>query len=728
MKKSFYFALALTAGLFASCSSDDLTADAPQQPGIEVSENEAVQIKIGVGTPGTTRGTGSVGTTDIGATTTNTWQGQKFNLFMFKKGTFIPASYFDPETGKNVEVYNDTEMTTKRGQNLAVQLDENGVELFNYFPNSTTPYSFWAYRLDDAWVDGSGKAGWEDGADATTKVVDGVVAFTPGATTYSWDTTAEADATEKAEAIDKTAVDGWAPGEAVEGVANTWYKYMDGTDVKYAKCTAVNGSGSYGEDPTTVTAVEIPFKINGSQDIMIAQTQESAAATALIGKDAKTTSENVNDRIYTAYAARRGVYPDLKFKHQLARLYFEIKAFDRQVSEKADKKTTDANEYRGFKITGISVWSKNSGKLVAAYKGTDEPTRITWNDDVAELKIMQRAKTIEKADIKMVEVVGGGTQVVDIPEGYYTGTNNYFTRDESTVFYETAELDDKGMPKGKKLTNAEATAKGDASVWYAAAKQGSTHTDGTTTWDKYIEIYDDSLNLEPLEPITLKWGDDYAEATDGTLAWREMSTTDETTTYTWEKVASADVTPTMEALDAQDIRPTESTPGDVDDVIKYSKGGLTEYWKCTEVKKNTDGALTTYATLAELEAAAAADKEKIYKIDTKYYWWKSDGTAATEGTTVPTRIGESLLIAPSDAADGLKVKVYFKRCKKLTGTQVQEIPGESEFMVKSSDGAFKANSRYKVTAIMYQDGAAQPGNVSLEGEDDGETKDTEYDL
>lgn len=750
MKKSFYFALALTAGLFASCSSDDLTADAPQQPGIEVNDNDAVQIQIGVGSPVVTRGTGSVGTTDIGATTTNGWQGQKFNLFMFKKGTFIPASYIDPETNKNVEVYNDTEMTAKRGSTMAQQLDENGIEQFNYFPNSTTPYSFWAYRLDDAWVDAAGKAGWEEGADATTKVVNGVVAYAAGATTYTWDTTTEATEAEQGAAVDKTGVAGWAPGAEVEGVEDTWYKYTTATGVAFAKCTAVNvGAGGYGDDDPAVTKVEIPFKINGSQDIMIAETKESDAATKLLTEDSKTTTmEQAADRIYTAYAARRGVYPDLVFKHQLARLYFEIKAYDRQVSEAADKKTSDPNEYPGFKITGISVWSKNSGTLVAAYKGTDEPTRITWNDGVEELKVMQRASTTVKADVKMAKVAVGATvidfsvQTPAISSDYYENASTAITA--SMLFYDTADKNDEtGEPSGTAKTMAEwqAEATPPTYVYYAAAKKGDHEDAAHTPWSKALETTDDSLNLVALAPVTLKW-ENYTPATTGADAWQEIPK--KFVSATWKTLNAAEIAALTDAqktaAKAADhtltTAPDENTEGVKDNYYYRYDFGVEYYYQCTSVTYNIDGAVDygDDKELADIVADATADKAKVYystqttPAGIKYFKYGATSTPVNEGNTVATRIGESLLVAPSDAADGLKVKVYFKRCKKLTGSKVQELPGESEFMIKSKDGAFKANSRYKVTAIMYQDGAAQPGNVTLGDEDDGETEDEDYDL
>ena len=156
MNKKFYFALALTAGLFASCSSDDLTSQAPASP--NVNDNDQALISIAVEKPGVTRGTGTVGGT---TTSTNVWAGQTFNLFMFEKGTFNPAQKtVDDGTGTggtmDVDIYNNAQMSTPNdGTTTAASYVIGTEEQMNYYP-TTGAYSFWAYRVDDA---GTGAAG-----------------------------------------------------------------------------------------------------------------------------------------------------------------------------------------------------------------------------------------------------------------------------------------------------------------------------------------------------------------------------------------------------------------------------------------------------------------------------------------------------------------------------------------------------------------------------------------
>lgn len=155
MNKKFYFALALTAGLFASCSSDDLTSQAPAGP--NVNDNDAAVINIAVANPGVTRGTGTVGGTDVA---TNVWAGQTFNLFMFEKGTFNPAQKtVDDGTGTggtmDVDIYNNAQMSTPNDGTTAASYVIGTEQQFNYYP-TTGAYSFWAYRVDDA---GTGTAG-----------------------------------------------------------------------------------------------------------------------------------------------------------------------------------------------------------------------------------------------------------------------------------------------------------------------------------------------------------------------------------------------------------------------------------------------------------------------------------------------------------------------------------------------------------------------------------------
>lgn len=136
---------------------------------------------------------------------------------------------------------------------------------------------------------------------------------------------------------------------------------------------------------TSGDSLLIGFKIDGTQDIMA-------------GK-AVPTEEEINKcggetNIYSAYAARRDVQPNIKFEHLLSRLNFQVLA--------GAESTTDANT--GVKVTGITVKSKATGKLVIAYQG-EATTFANVSDQLIvdkdadaekdaallkELKVMQR--------------------------------------------------------------------------------------------------------------------------------------------------------------------------------------------------------------------------------------------------------------------------------------------------------------------------------------------------
>lgn len=102
---------------------------------------------------------------------------------------------------------------------------------------------------------------------------------------------------------------------------------------------------------TSEDSLLIGFKIDGTQDIM--------AGKAVPTED-EITACGGEDNIYSAFAARRNVQPNIKFEHLLSRLNF-------QVLDGKDTPTTD--EDKAVKVTGITVKSKATGKLVIAYKG-----------------------------------------------------------------------------------------------------------------------------------------------------------------------------------------------------------------------------------------------------------------------------------------------------------------------------------------------------------------------
>ena len=120
---------------------------------------------------------------------------------------------------------------------------------------------------------------------------------------------------------------------------------QEGTDSKVAVT-----SGKY-VPYTSGDSLLIGFKIDGTQDIMAGKAVPTEEEIAKCGGV---------DNIYSAFAARREVQPNIKFEHLLSRLNFQV--LD-------GKKTETTDPDKAVKVTGITVKSKATGKLVIAYKG-----------------------------------------------------------------------------------------------------------------------------------------------------------------------------------------------------------------------------------------------------------------------------------------------------------------------------------------------------------------------
>lgn len=153
MNKKFYFGLALTAGLFASCSSDDVAVDESRAA---LNDGDRAAIELLIGSPNsTTRGTGTVGSLGTDAAN-NKWGGQTFNVYMLNKGTLTVA-----KDAENNEIYNNTEFTAPNelagvpDNTPAMHVTTNadgGLTIdtkVSYFPQEGN-FDFWAYRLDRA--------------------------------------------------------------------------------------------------------------------------------------------------------------------------------------------------------------------------------------------------------------------------------------------------------------------------------------------------------------------------------------------------------------------------------------------------------------------------------------------------------------------------------------------------------------------------------------------------
>ena len=101
----------------------------------------------------------------------------------------------------------------------------------------------------------------------------------------------------------------------------------------------------------TQTSLKAAVEIDGTQDLMIAK--------AGLNKTDSTTYEKADsynyERIYSAYAARRGVNPRFTFKHLLSRFVFQAEA--------AQEAAAGAN---GIKITKIVVKAPSVGVMTIA--------------------------------------------------------------------------------------------------------------------------------------------------------------------------------------------------------------------------------------------------------------------------------------------------------------------------------------------------------------------------
>ncbi len=312
MKKFFLFAA--VAGMLASCSSESLTGS---DPNIEPTQEERVPIEIGVATAQTkasTRGVGTVGGVTGG---TNNWQGEKVNVFMFLEGSLTLAT-----DGTNA-LYNNVALTTPNASTSGIAYEYYDSDAtpgddrvrYKYYP-VTGNFDFWGYFIDDA----SGAAAAVPYADA-------------------------------------------AEYNAAKGTLLTDEEFAALPAENKIKTAAVEAV-SIGENEVTV-----PFRIDGSQDLMVAKAEPTTAQQDIIDDDAFGTDKT---RFYSAYAARRGVQPVMTFKHLLTRLTFSVLAGNdetRGFTASGPALPADGAIYTGVFVKSIKVRSLKAGEMIAAYTG-----------------------------------------------------------------------------------------------------------------------------------------------------------------------------------------------------------------------------------------------------------------------------------------------------------------------------------------------------------------------
>lgn len=386
MKKHLFFAFA-AAAVLASCSShddfDNYSAGTPQAP---VDDNSPQEILLGVGAQANvaTRGTGTVGGdhNDIDA---NEWRNQRIHVYMFNKCKvdnegnpttpfFTLATEGEPAT----PIYENALFMTPNGESTGAARHIDGLTATtgdykrSYYPMNGN-FDFWAYRLDDANVkyetiyrtfeSGSEEAGYK--------------AYKVGDKNMYSDVQIVSD--------DVHAPGGnWRDADEIgseENAGGTWYQV-------YVKTTTNKVENTDGPKVISGTIdqakITVPFIIDGSQDVMAASTELTAADADKLnggtGEDPllhesveayypETTFKNYARSLYSAKTARKGVQPNLKFKHLLTRFTFDA----------IQMPDATNNDNEPVRIKKIEVKSKVSGEIVATYSKVESvPTGLDY--------------------------------------------------------------------------------------------------------------------------------------------------------------------------------------------------------------------------------------------------------------------------------------------------------------------------------------------------------------
>lgn len=116
--------------------------------------------------------------------------------------------------------------------------------------------------------------------------------------------------------------------------------------------------------------IYVPFVITGAQDLMIAKANPA--------EDVKKATETIaEENAYSAYAARRGVQPNLLFEHQLARFKFEI--------------VPGAESANDVQVNLIELASRTSGNLVVVGENRGIKDVVTTGDPTY-LKLQEKTQ------------------------------------------------------------------------------------------------------------------------------------------------------------------------------------------------------------------------------------------------------------------------------------------------------------------------------------------------
>ena len=380
----------------------------------------------------------------------------------------------------------------------------------------------------------------------------------------------------------------------------------------------------------------IGFQIDGTQDIMAGKAVPTEEEIAKCGGV---------DNIYSAFAARRDVQPNIKFEHLLSRLNFQVLA--------GAESTT--NTKTGVNVTGITVKSKATGKLVIAYQGQaafeNVANQLIVDKDadsekdaalLKELKVMQREGSNLNADLVALEPV---TPKWNNGMALATQVGEALLAIPADKYEITINLKQRVQVKGDKNSPNEETDFQDKEYTYTADLKNTVNPDKGFepgySYNVTITVY--GLSEIKITTTLIPWKDG------GNI---EMNPEDETfgattanNAYEWAEIADPTgntVEPTIELITYPSVEELKAAvaanASNSGKIYKVGSEGSWTYYQCKvktttpapaptvtytfdtyEFQDATDTVTDTYDTLKNLKAAVTANEStenNIYKVGT----------------------------------------------------------------------------------------------------------------
>lgn len=190
-----------------------------------------------------------------------------------------------------------------------------------------------------------------------------------------------------------TTADGTIAYYPVSGNYDFWGYRVDDAAGATPVVKTVDDTGAEVEANVATKRV-VDIEIDGSQDIM--------AGKAAPSNDEVTKLGGYAENFYSAYAARKGVQPNITFNHLLTRFTFEVRAGSKATAGAGASGNTEA-----VRVKGISVESLTNGTLTVAYTGETKQAAdlLTFTGDASALTLKQRATTAASNNDPLVDLV-----------------------------------------------------------------------------------------------------------------------------------------------------------------------------------------------------------------------------------------------------------------------------------------------------------------------------------